>query len=381
MKKMRFLWWLLFAGLLALFLTTCGWLGRSGKGQVVLGAKLVSLSVTPANPSIPVGVTKQFAASGKYSDGASLDLTRQVSWRSSKTAVATVNSSGLATSAAKGTAVVTATLGKISGKMTLTVTSVALSAIVVTPPNLIMSAGSGRQFTATGRYSDGTDYDLTTRVTWSSSNPSVATVSESGLATAVAAGTATITAASGTVLGNRTLTVTPLLSSISVNPANPSVLAGSYKLFKATGTYSDGTRQEITTQVTWSSSDTGIATVNYGGLATAVAAGTAIITAAQGNISGDTTLTVHPLSLSSITVARAKPSMPPGATQQLSATGVYSEGKINDITAQVTWSSSNPSVVTISESGLATAVAAGATTITATLGTVSGSTTITVTLK
>ncbi|HYB21062.1 MAG TPA: Ig-like domain-containing protein, partial [Thermodesulfobacteriota bacterium] len=100
-----------------------------------------------------------------------------------------------------------------------------------------------------------------------------------------------------------------------------------------------------------------------------------------GNISGDTTLTVHPLSLSSITVARAKPSMPPGATQQLSATGVYSEGKINDITAQVTWSSSNPSVVTVSESGLATAVAAGAATITATLGTVSGSTTITVTLK
>jgi hypothetical protein len=84
-------------------------------------AQLVSISVTPANPSIPMGVTEQFAASGTYSDGTTHDMTMQVTWRSSNTSVATVNSSGLATAVAAGTATITGTSGSISGSTTLTV--------------------------------------------------------------------------------------------------------------------------------------------------------------------------------------------------------------------------------------------------------------------
>ena len=378
MKSIRVSLIILFAGFLAVFLTTCG---GGVRGKVGRTTKLVSISITPANPSIPVGVTQQFAASGTFSDGKSHDITTEVAWRSSKAAVATVNSSGLATSVAKGTVALTATSGKISGRMTLTVNSAALSSITVTPVNLIISAGSDRQFTATGRYSDGTDYNISMQVTWGSLNPSVATVNKSGLAAAVAAGTATITATSGTVSGSRTLMVTPLLSSISVTPADPSMPAGSYKLFTATGTYSDGPSQEISRQVTWKSSDTAVATVNYSGLVTAVAAGTATITATEGSISGNTALTVTPLTLSSISVTHAHPIMPAGATQQLAATGIYSEGTINDIAREVTWSSSNPSVATVDNRGLVTTIAAGTATITATLGTVSGRMTLTVTAK
>ncbi len=367
---------MLLVGLLAIFLTTCGGIVRGKAGPV---PKLASITVTPANPSIPVGVTQQFAASGTYSDKASHDITTQVTWRSSKRAVATVNSSGLAASVAKGTASMIATSGKISGSMTLTVTSAALSSIAVTPANLIISVGSNYQFRATGRYSDGTSYDITPQVTWGSSNPSVATVNKSGLAKALAAGTATITAALGTVLGNRSLTVTSLLSSISVTPDNPIMPAGSYKLFTATGTYSDGTSNEIRNQVTWSSTNTAVAKVSHGGLVTAVAAGTATITAAQGSISGGTILTVTPLTLSSISVTHPNQSLPAGVTQQFRATGIYSEGTISDITTEVTWSSSNPSVATVNSSGLVTAVAAGTATITATFGGISGNTVLKVT--
>lgn len=376
MKDMGSFLLMLLVGLLAIFLTTCGGIVKGKAGPV---PKLASITVTPANPSIPVGVTQQFAASGTYSDKASHDITTQVTWRSSKTAVATVNSSGLATSVAKGTTTMIAISGKISGSMTLTVTSAALSSIAVTPANLIIPVGSNYQFRATGRYSDGTSYDITPQVTWSSENPSVARVNRSGLATAVTAGTATINAALGTVLGNQALTVTSLLSSISVTPNNPIMPAGSYKLFTATGTYSDGTRNEIRNQVTWSSTNTAVAKVSHSGLVTAVAAGTATITATQGSLSGKTVLTVTPLTLSSISVTHPNQSMPAGVTQQFRATGIYSEGTISDITAKVTWSSSNPSVATVNKSGLVTAVAAGTATITATFGGISGNTVLKVT--
>jgi len=94
--------------------------GGPGGGST---ATLVSIAITPVNPSIAVGNTEQFAASSTYSDGTTHNITTQVTWNSSHTSVATVNSSGLATAVAAGTATITATSGSISGSTTLTVTS------------------------------------------------------------------------------------------------------------------------------------------------------------------------------------------------------------------------------------------------------------------
>ena len=378
MRNIRFFLAILFLGVWAVFATACGGGGKGLRGGIGLTSKLTSISVTPANPSIPIGVPQQFTASGIYSDGKSHDITMLVSWRSTQTTVATVSSGGLATSVAKGTTTITATSGKISGRMVLTVTSQTPSSIAVTPPNLTLPVKSSRQYAAMGRYSNGIDYEFTKRVTWSSSDPSVATVNKDGLATAVAAGTAIITATSGAVSGRQTLTVTSLLSSISVTPTDPSMPAGSNKLFTATGTYSDGTSEVLRTEAVWSSSDTTVVTANYGGLVTAVAPGTATITVTEGSISGHTTVTVTPLTLSSISVTHASPTIPVGVTQQFMATGIYSGGTINDITTQVTWSSSDPSVAEVNDKGLVRTIAGGTTTITATSGTIVGSTLLTV---
>ncbi|MGA2160531.1 MAG: Ig-like domain-containing protein, partial [Dehalococcoidia bacterium] len=126
--------------------------------------------------------------------------------------------------------------------------------------------GSTQQLTVTGTFSDGTTHDITTQVTWSSSNPAAATISTSGLATAVAAGTTTITATSGTVSGSTILTVgSATLSSIAVTPANPNVTGGATQQFTATGTFSDGTTQDITSSVTWTSSNPAAATISTSG--------------------------------------------------------------------------------------------------------------------
>jgi uncharacterized protein YjdB len=172
---------------------------------------------------------------------------------------------------------------------------------------------------------------------------------------------------STTVTDTVTDTVAPMLSSIVVTPASPASLAvGSALQFTATGTYSDGSTANISSQVTWSSDTTTAATIASYGLATSVAAGTANITATlDGIASPSVALTV--VSLSSIAVTPASPSLAVGATQQFTATATYSDGTTADISSQVTWASDTPTAATIDSTGLATGVAAGTANITATM--------------
>src|SRR5262249_5348536 len=113
------------------------------------------------------------------------------------------------------------------------------------------------------------------------------------LATGVNAGTSTISATMGTVSGSTVLTVTAaVLQSIAVTPANPSIAKGSTQQFTATGTFSDASTQNLTSQVTWASATPTVATITTPSLATGVNAGTSTISATMGSVSGSTVLTV-----------------------------------------------------------------------------------------
>ena len=354
-------------------------------------AAVVSIAVTPAIPSIPLGTTQQFTATGTFSDGTTQNITQTVQWSSSTTTVATISnasgSQGLASSVTTGSTTITATSGSVSGSTTLTVTAAALVSIAVTPANLTLGSGVTQQFTATGTYSDGSTQNLTSSATWASSATGVATINTTGLATTVAAGTTTISATSGSITGSTALTVTAAtLVSIAVNPANPSIAMGTTQQFTATGTFSDGSIQDLTASAYWTSSALNVATISDSsptfGLATSTGTGTTTITATSGSVSGTTTLTVTPVALVSIAVTPANPSIALGTTQQFSATGTFTDGSTQDLTTTVTWSSSTNTVAVISNNtgsqGLATSAAVGTTTITATSGSVAGSTLLTV---
>jgi hypothetical protein len=168
------------------------------------------------------------------------------------------------------------------------------------------------------------------------------------------------------------------LSSIAVTPANSSILIGGQQQFTATGGWQSGLSVNITPFVTWSSSAPAVASISSTGLVQGTTQGNATIMAIYGAVIGFTTVTVGPPSLTSITVIPANPSVPVGAYEQFTATLSYSDGSTKETTSSVSWSSATPSVATISNSGLATALAAGSTTITATLGSVTGSTTLSV---
>jgi len=166
----------------------------------------------------------------------------------------------------------------------------------------------------------------------------------------------------------------PTLRYITVSPLNPTITAGTTQQFTATGFYSNGT---VTPglSVSWSSSNTSVATINgTSGVATGVANGTTTITAtALGITSASTTLTVN--GITSITVTPADPSIGVGQTQAFKAT---SNGG-TDVTSLVTWSSVTTSVATITTAGVATGVSAGTSSISAALNGITGSTTLTVT--
>ena len=160
--------------------------------------------------SIGVGALRQFTAYGNYSDGSQQYLTQQATWTSADTAIATVTPTmGLVTAVGAGTTNISATFNGITGSSSLTVIATALTAIGVTPSaSWSLQVGATLQFSATAEYGDATITNITSTSAWTSSAPTVATVSSTGLVTAVAAGTSTITATFGGHSGKMTLTVT-----------------------------------------------------------------------------------------------------------------------------------------------------------------------------
>ena len=270
--------------------------GDQGRDPIlgVPAANLVSIAVTPAAPSVAIGLTQQFTATAAYSDGSVRDVTRSAAWTSATPAVATVNAaSGIAVGVTQGSAAIAAAFEGKTGNTTLTVVPAALMSLAVTPATTTFPAGATRQLATFGTYSDGSVRDVTASSAFVSATPALVAVGSTGLMTYVSPGTSTITAtfAGKTALATAT-TNTATLSSIAVIPGNASVAIGAAQQFVAIGTFSDNSNVVITTTATWTSADTGIATVLGTGAATGVTVGTTTITASSRGQSASANLTV-----------------------------------------------------------------------------------------
>src|SRR5213082_2954310 len=265
--------------------------GKSGTSAVtVTTVPVASVTVSPSPASVQQGATVQLTATPKDANGNPLSG-RVVTWSSNNTAVARVNSSGLVTGVAAGTATITATSEGKSGTSTLTVTAVPVASVTVKPSPATVQQGSTVQLTATPQDANGNP--LSGRVvTWSSNNTAVARVNGSGLVTGVAAGTATITATSEGQSGTSDVTVTPApVASVAVTPSPASVQVG--LTLQLTATPKDANGNPLSGRViTWASDNTSVATVVGSGLVSGVTAGSATITATSEGKSGTSGVTV-----------------------------------------------------------------------------------------
>ncbi len=283
--------------LLTAMLAGCGG-GDQGRDPILglPAAALVSVTVTPATASVPIGATQQFTATATYADGASKDVTAVSTWSSDNAGVAGVNAgSGLATGVSGGVAGIGATFGGKSNAQVLTVTA-AVASVAVAPASASIPIDGVQQFTATATYTDGSSSDVTGSSVWSSASPAVATVQQNGVAQGVAGGSAVITATLGAKSNSQTVTVrSATLTSIAVTPVGAAIPVGDTRQFTAMASYSDGTSANVTSSSNWTSGNPAVATVNgASGVASARSGGAALISATYKGRNAAQTLTVSP---------------------------------------------------------------------------------------
>jgi uncharacterized protein YjdB len=360
--------------------------GVSGQAPMTVSplppVPVATVSVVLTASSLVVGQTAQGTATLKDASGNILSG-RAATWQTSNAAVGTVSSTGAISAISAGSTTITATSEGISGTAALTVTAqppVPVASVTVSPASSTLQIGGTAQLSAVTR--DANNAVLTGRViSWSSSSTAVATVSATGLVTAVTAGSATITASSEGKSGTSAITVSapaPVpVASVTVSPATSTLPVGGTAQLSAVTR--DANNAVLTGRViSWSSGSQAVATVSASGLVTAVAAGSATITALSEGKSGTSAITVSaPAPVASVTVSPAAPTVQVGGSVQLTAVTRDANGTVLTGRA-ITWSSSLTTVATVSGSGLVNALVAGAATITAASGSASGTAAITV---
>jgi trimeric autotransporter adhesin len=352
--------------------------GVEGYGTLtVTKAILVSITITPANPDVLLATLQQFTATGTFSDQSSQDITGSVTWASSNDSMLSFQGGGLAAALALGSLTISATSGSISASTAVNVASSVLSSITIRPGNGKIAQLTSQQFEAIGTYTDGATRYVSGTVSWTSSNATVATIADSGLARGLVPGTTTITATSGSITASTTLEVTDAtIVSLSLRPSGETIAPGTELGFTAIGSFSDNSTQVITIDCTWSSDNHAVATVGSGGLATAVGPGTANISATFYQASGSAPLYVSSATIASISVTPVAALLTPATSVNCVATGTFSDGSTQVITNVVNWTSSASTVASVSIGGSVTAHSSGTATITAQFGPVTGDSTI-----
>lgn len=248
---------------------------------------------------------------------------------------------------------------------------------VVSPRDITTAVCGTLQFAATGYFSNGTTNDQSRLVTWSSSNTSVATVSNTGLATGVALGFSNI----GAHLANISATTAAQLEVDQLNtitvaavpPVTNPLPAGKTQQFSATGNFTlaagGSANQDISSQVTWATGNANVATTDQTGLVTAVGPGTTTVTATScdSNVVGTASVTVGGAVPTTLVVTPATMTAATGTTVLFTAVEKLSDGTTQAPQSPVSWSSNATTVASINaNTGLAQALTASTTAVTIT---------------
>ena len=318
----------------------------------VVPIEVTSVVVSPATHTLNEGETVTLRAT-VYPENAT---DKTVTWSSLNPAKATVDENGVVTAKQAGLVAIMASCGGKNGTCDLTIKA-PVQSVTISPASLSLGVGDVTTVSAVFTPSNATNK----KITWSSSNPSVATIDQNGVVTAVKAGNATITVTTDD--GHKTATCAVSVhnvqvSSVTVSPTTLELPKGETANLIATVLPENATDKSIT----WSSSDASVATVNSSGKVTAVEAGTATITVKS--VDGEKTATCEItviIPVSSLSINPQTLELTEGESADLTAT-VLPE---NATDKTVSWNTDNNNVVVVSKGGRITAVRPGTAKITA----------------
>ena len=315
----------------------------------VLATDVTSVTLDKTTASLRAGESVTLTATVKPDDATD----KTVIWSSSDETIATV-SNGVVIAKKVGETTITAKAGDKIATCQITVVATEVTSVTLDKTTASLKAGETVTLTATVNPDDATDKT----VTWTSSDQSVATVSN-GVVTAKKVGTATITAKAGNKEATCQITVVATeVTSVTLNKTTASLRAGETVTLTATVNPDDATDKTVT----WTTSDQTVATVSNG-VVTAKKVGTATITAKAGDKTATCQITVVATEVTSVTLNKTAASLKAGETVTLTATVNPSDA--TDKT--VTWTTSDQTVATVSN-GVVTAKKVGTATITAKAG-------------
>jgi serine/threonine-protein kinase len=341
-------------------------------------ASLGSVTLAPTSATLAMGETAELQAVARNAaDSILTDVA--IEWTSSDTAIATV-SNGVVVARAPGTVTINAAGGGQSAAAEFTVTGAAeaVASIALSPSAVRLGVGETTRLTVSVLGPGGTT--LTGHVpAWRSDNTAVATVSSDGTVTARAAGTVEITAESEGFSARATVTVVAEIAAVAlvrISPASVSLEVGQTRDLVAEPRDAQGNRLGGR-RITWQVSDPAVASVSREGRLAALAPGTTSVTGTVEGFTGTAAITVTPESVASITVVPSLLPLEAGQRATLAATLVGSSGRaLAD--RPLSWRSSDPGVVSVSDQGVVTAVGPGTAVITAISAAQTGQATVTV---
>ncbi len=323
---------------------------------------VASIALTPPTATVETGRTVPLAAQPRDENGAPV-TNRPIAWSSSNTQIATVSTAGIVTARAAGEARIAASAGGQSATATITVTERDVASVQVQPVALSVRVNRTAQLVA--RPLDAENAPLAGRpVTWSSSDPAVATVSSSGLVSAVTPGAATITATSEGRSGQSAVTVTPdPVATVFIAPTRDTLAVGADRALIATVQTDDGT--VLTDRpIGWSVNNASVASVSSAGVVTALAPGTTTVLAVSEGRVGQATIVVVARLADGIIVTPGTATLPVGSALTLLIQITDPNGNL--LTDRpVSFTSDNPIAASVTTAGMVTALQPGVARITA----------------
>lgn len=336
--------------------TTDGLSSSEGVAEDDAPVKLIEISC--AESFVVVGNSKPLRAIAILQDQRKKDITKSVTWAVDHPEFADFSVEGMPhvlQAISSGIVRVTATFGDVSGFINLTIKETSIAKIEITPKMLVF--GVTQQFFATCIYDDNTTEDLTDKVQWSSSNSLIAeadtSTNKKGLFIGKSPGTVNIVAKYNGNASSAPITVKMLkLTSIEIEKSSETVMLGSKVNLKAIGHFENGSTNDVTSALNWSSGNEEVATVDnvigQKGVVLTKGVGPVTITGSYGTASGQIELLVTSESFASLVITPTNSKVPKGLEKPFKLIGTYPDGTTQDVTKSAVWSSSMPLLGSVS---------------------------------
>lgn len=326
-------------------------------------AVITELQVTPIVGSKVKGASQSFYATGTLDSGETIDLTESVVWSSSSEGTLSIDADGVASLVESGSVTVSASYAGLTSSVNFTVTSKTISSLALSFSAASISTSVTAEATCIAHYNDGSSEDVTDSVSYSVNDSSIGIVSNNqnskGKITPISAGVLTLTASLGGTSISEDLTITEAqLVSISVETNESLISSGINAYFRAMGTYDDSSVVEITDSVIWSLSNSDYGSISnssqdrglYTNTFDEASTSTLTITASMEGVDGTIDILLAPGTISSISITPQSAVMNTNESIDFKAYAHFSDGASVEITDISTWSSSDTSVVIVSNS-------------------------------